>query len=161
MNTKLLFPHRFKKIGWMLLVPSLALGFLLTFYNPEQEFLRINAFTIYSSGFLSGGSKFFGFTKVDYSATLVGLLIIISATLVAFSKEKSEDEFIAKIRLESLLWAVYVNNAVLLFCTLFFFDFEFLLVLEFNTFTVLLIFIIRFNYILYKTNKAIAHEKQA
>lgn len=53
-------------------------------------------------------------------SSIVGVLFMTGALFVAFSREKTEDEFIAKIRLESLLWATYINYGVLLFCFLFF-----------------------------------------
>lgn len=34
--------------------------------------------------------------------------------IIAFSKEKDEDERIAAIRLESLLWAVLINSILLI-----------------------------------------------
>ena len=79
--------------------------------------------------------------------------------MVAFSKEKHEDEFVAKTRLESLVWAIYVNYAILTLCFLFFFNMEFLLVMIFNMFTVLIFFIIRFYYVLYKSNKSLSYEE--
>jgi hypothetical protein len=78
---------------------------------------------------------------------------------VGFSKEKREDEFIEKIRLSSLLWAVWVNYGLLTLGFLFFFNMAFIYVMVYNMFTVLIIFIVRFNYILYKNNKTVLDEK--
>ena len=90
---------------------------------------------------------------------IFGILIIISSLFVAFSKEKSEDEYISKIRLESLVWAVYFNYGILLFSILFVFDFSFLWVMIFNMFTVLLFFIIRFNWQISKLKKSANYEE--
>ena len=81
------------------------------------------------------------------------------AMFVGFSKEKREDEFIAKLRLSSLLWAVWVNYVLLLFAFLFVYGTSFLTVMIYNMFTVLIIFIVRFNYILYKNAKSVSDEK--
>jgi len=60
MKTKLLFPHRFKRIGWLLLVPATVLGILYLFFDFEPNFLKVNVFAIYATGeFLSGSSKLF------------------------------------------------------------------------------------------------------
>jgi len=83
----------------------------------------------------------------------------LSSLLVAFSKEESEDEYISKIRLESLVWAVYFNYAILLISSLFIFDFAFLWVMIFNMFTILLFFIIRFNWQIYKLKKFVHYEE--
>ena len=90
---------------------------------------------------------------------MLGIFIIIGALFAACSKEKIEDEFIAQTRLESLLWATYINYSLLLFAMIFLYGMEFYTVLIFNMFTHLLIFLLRFNYILYKNNKAIQNEK--
>ena len=90
---------------------------------------------------------------------IIGVMLIISFLLVAFSKERQEDELIAKIRLESLVWATYVNYAVLLFSMIFIFGMSFLWVMIFNMFTILLFFIIRFNWQVRNLNKTIGDEE--
>ncbi len=86
-------------------------------------------------------------------------MIIISSLLVAFSEEKSEDEYISKIRLESLVWAVYFNFAILLLSFLFVYGLYFLWVMIFNMFTVLLFFIVRFNWQISKLKKSAYYEE--
>ncbi|MGB3922738.1 MAG: hypothetical protein WBL00_02275, partial [Bacteroidales bacterium] len=87
------------------------------------------------------------------------ILLIIGALLIAFSKEKTEDEFISKIRLESLVWATYINYAILIFAIIFIYDMTFLWVLVFNMFTLLVFFLIRFNWALYKSKNQISNEE--
>lgn len=161
MKTKILFPNQFKSIGWILLVPSAILGVLILFFNFKLKFLDLNVFAIYSGGidFLGGSATIMGFEKNNITDEIIGILFLIGAIFVAFSKEKQEDEFIAKTRLESLVWATYINYAILILCFLFFFNIGFLVVMIFNMFTILVFFIIRFYYILYKSKKSLSHEK--
>ena len=159
MKTRFLFPHRFKKIGWFLLVPSVIVGFFVLFLDFEPKFLNGEMFTFYTAG-LSNHPVVFGLISVNLTNTIVGVLCLVGALLVAFSKEKNEDEFIANTRFESLLWATYVNYAILIFCFLFFYSFEFLSVMILNMFTILFFFIARFHFILYfKTAKSMSHEE--
>jgi hypothetical protein len=79
--------------------------------------------------------------------------------MVGFSKEKNEDEFIANLRLSSLLWAVLVNYGLLLLAFVFVYGFPFLNVMVYNMFTVLIIFIARFNYILHRNSNYKPDEK--
>ena len=158
MKTRLLFPNQCKRIGWIILVPSTILGILILFFNVKFEFLKLKAFTIYCEGF-NTPPTIFGLINVNYTATIVGVLFLIGAILVAFSKEKHEDEFIAKTRLESLVWATYINYAILALCFLLFYNTEFLLVMIFNMFTILIFFILRFYFIIYKSSKSLSHEK--
>lgn len=158
MKPKLLFPNQFKRIGWFILVPSTILGILILFFDFELEFLNSKVFYIYSESFLSPGNTF-GFDSNNITNEIVGILFIIGSIFVAFSRESHEDEFISKTRLESLVWATYANYAILIFCFLFFYDFGFFYVMIFNMFTILIFFITRFYYILYKSNKSLSYEK--
>lgn len=158
MKTKLLLPNYLKRVGWMLLVPSTLLGLFILISDYEFGFLDARVFTFYSSTFMEE-SHFFTLIKANLTGTIIGILFLIGAIFVAFSKEKSEYEFIAGVRLESLLWATYINYGVLIFCFIFFYEFEFLYVMIFNMFTILIFFIIRFYYLLYRANKSLSHEK--
>ena len=71
---------------------------------------------------------------------------------VAFAKQKTEDEFIMKLRLLSFQWAILINYSLLLLCFIFIYDLSFLSVMVYNMFTVLILFIFRFHYLLYKFN---------
>jgi hypothetical protein len=158
MKTKLLFPHRFKRIGWILLVPSTILGIACIFFDFSFNFLDIKVFAIFSDDFF-GSDTVFGLGKNNITDEIVGVLFIIGALFVAFSKEKNEDEFIEKTRWESLVWATYINYFILIFCFLFFYNTSFLWVMIFNMFTILIFFILRFYFILYMSKKSLGHEK--
>jgi hypothetical protein len=158
MKTRLLFPNRCKKIGWILLLPSAAIGILIMFFDFKLEFLDAKVFGIIYSEF-PNPTSFFSFTKNNLTDEIIGTLFIIGALLVAFSKEKYEDEFIARVRIESLVWATYVSYFILIFCLLFVYGTEFFTVMVFNMFTILVFFIIRFYYALYKSKKSLSDEK--
>lgn len=160
MKTKLLFPQRFKMIGWILLIPATVLGIFCLFFDFEPDYFDINVFAIYGSGnFLSSSSKVFQLVENNITDEIAGVLFIMGALFVAFSREKNEDEFIAKTRLESLVWATYVNYFILIFCFLFFYDMGFFWVMILNMFTILIFFIVRFYFILYQSKKSLGHEK--
>lgn len=158
MSHKLLLPNKYKLIGWFLLIPSTILGLYLSFNNFNGFDITLKTFSLFSDE-LFGKTKFLTFVQADLTNTIVGVLFIIGALMVSFSKEKNEDEFIANLRLSSLLWAVLVNYFLLLIGFLFIYDLAFINVMTYNMFTVLIIFIIRFNYILYKNNKMVSDEK--
>jgi FlaA1/EpsC-like NDP-sugar epimerase len=87
----------------------------------------------------------------NFTGEAAGILVIISAVFVAFSKEKKEDEYIAKIRLESLLWATYIAFAIQIFCLLFFYGVRFFESMVVNLFTILFVFIARYYFIIYRS----------
>ena len=158
METRFLLPNKFKRFGWIILIPSSILGLLkIIFIEFKLESLDMKMFTI-CSGIPSPFLKF-GFDEVNFTGTIIGILFILGAVMVAFSREKNEDEYISKNRLESFLWATYINYAILLFCFLFFYGSCFLYVMIFNMFTLIILFIVRFNYVLYRSSKLLQNEK--
>jgi len=160
MKLNFLFPNKFKKIGWFILIPSAIIGLVTLIYEYEPSFLDFNVPAIFIDEItLSDNKQLFGMVNNNVLNEILGILIIISSLFVAFSKEKLEDEYISKIRLESLVWAVYVNYGILLFSFLFIYDFSFLCVMIFNMFTVLLFFIIRFNWQISKLKKSAYYEE--
>jgi hypothetical protein len=158
MSGKLLLPTKFKIPGWCLLIPATILGIILSFTDFETGWLHAKVFAIFNDDIFVK-SQLFSFIETDITNTVVGILFIVGAMFVGFSKEKREDEFIAKLRLSSLLWAVWVNYVLLFLSFLFVYGTAFLTVMIYNMFTVLIIFIVRFNYILYKNSKTVSDEK--
>jgi hypothetical protein len=158
MLNKMLLPNRYKKIGWIILIPSTIFGILLSYADFEGYQLQTSVFAFFSDGIFSNAQSF-KFIHTNISNTLAGVFFIIGAMLVSFSKEKNEDEYIAEIRLSSLLWAVCISYILLLLAFLFVYGTPFLSVMLYNMFTILIVFIIRFNYLLYRNSKTAADEK--
>ena len=158
MKPNYLFSNRFKKIGWILFVPSIILGLLFVIFQFQPKFLDIKVFAILNQGMFNS-PDFFDIIKTNVIDEIIGISLIISLCFIAFSKEKEEDEFIARIRLESLLWATYINYTILIFAILFVYGGMAFWVLIFNIFTILLFFIIRFNWIIMRTRKLLKNEK--
>ena len=158
MSNKLLFPNKYKLIGWCLLIPTTIFGVILSFTEFDTLPLTIKVFAFFNTEIM-GPTSLFSFIEANLTNTIVGALFIVGGIFVGFSKEKREDEFIAKIRLSSLLWAVWVNYALLLLAVLLVYGSSFFTVMVYNMFTVLLIFIFRFNYILYKSTKIVSDDK--
>ena len=141
-----------------MLLPSVIFGIItiITDYEPELLNIKVPAFFIDE---ITGKTRLYGIIKNNILNEIIGVLIIISAFMVAFSKEKTEDEYISKIRLDSLVWSIYFNYAVLLFAFLLIYELSFSWVMIFNMFTVLFFFIIRFHWKIYKLKTTGNHEK--
>ena len=154
MKVNYLFPRKYKKIGWLILIPSIIIGLVTHLLVYEPDFLDFKVPAVFFDDGLT-----FKLFNTNILNEVFGILIIISSLLVGFSKEKLEDEYISKIRLESLVWAVYVNYGILLISFLFFFDEAFLEIMIFNMFTVLLFFIIRFHWQISKLKKSASYEE--
>lgn len=139
-----LFPHVFRKTGWWIVA---ALGtFLLA--------LQTDAGQQYFYGNQDRNTKMF--VVMDHTDAIVNMLIIgfaIGLLLIAFSREKQEDEMIRKLRWQALQWSVYINYLVLILCALAFYSLDFFNVLIVNMYTVLAVFIVIFRWTLRQMNK--------
>jgi hypothetical protein len=157
MRTKYLFPARFKKVGWMVLLPCIVLGVPAVVFEWSPQFLQYDVFAIFIDDF-SSDEKLIGFIENNILNEILGVLIIISGLTVAFSQEHDEDELISKMRLESLVWAICWNYGVLLLAFLLVYDFTFYWVMVFNMFTPLVLFIARFHWVVGQFRKSAAYE---
>jgi len=159
MKTTYLFPHRFKKIGWLVFVPFAIISLLSLFIDLELDVLTVPVFCFIESGLMSGKPTYFGIIENNITNEILMIVLIISGLLVAFSREKIEDEMVEKIRLDSLVWATYFNYTLLLIAILFLYESSFFTAMSVNIASLLLFFIIRFNWMLYKTNKLSSDEE--
>ena len=154
MKSRFLFPNQFKKIGWLLFIPSVLATLFISVLNiSTDDYLNVRVFSIYQEtiGEIPG---FFKFIKNSIVDEIVTIGIIVGGILVGFSKLKEEDEMISKVRYDSLVWATYLNYGIIIFFTLFLFGLPYLNILFYNMFTLLLFFIIRFHYMIYKLNNS-------
>ncbi|WP_053977370.1 hypothetical protein [Mangrovimonas xylaniphaga] len=152
MEANYLLPHRFKTIGWILLIVGLIIGAVLLWFGYESNLLTVKVLSIYNEDSILNETKGF-FKLVDNSIVdeLAALMIIVGGLFVGFSRETIEDEFIYKLRSESLVWAVVFNFVILILAILFVYNFTFFHVLVFNMFTPLIFFIVRFNFLKHKS----------
>jgi hypothetical protein len=158
MSSKLLLPHKYKSVGWGVLIVATIAGIVLLVSDLEKFPIKAHVFAFFNEQLVKDGESF-QVIYTNVTPTIVGILFLTGALLVSFSREKREDEFIAKLRQSSLLWAVLLNYVLLIVCFLFVYGFSFLNVMLYNMFTVLVLFIIRFNYILYRSSKDMPNEK--
>ena len=158
MKTRFLFSQQYKSVGWFLLIVGILLGIILMLNDFEYPTIEMPVYP------LIGEHDVFSKPPLEWSKNniadeIAAILIIVGGILVSFSKTKDEDEYISKIRMESLIWATYVNYIVLFIAILFVFDLTFFNVMICNMFTILLFFIARFQFMLYKFKKSVTDEE--
>lgn len=127
----LLFPHSFQRIGWIIFAISAAIGAYILFTDNTDSYLLNNI-------------------------AIIG--ISIGAILATCSREEVEDEMTGQMRLNSLLTALYINYAILIVCSLLIYDLDFLSVMLYNMFTILLIFMVVFRWKIWRVKKATENE---
>lgn len=148
MKTNYLFPVIFKKIGWFLFVPFF-ISCIYCLFGNGADLLPFKVFALVCNTHFMD----IGFCKVIENCVFDELSVIgltVSLLFIAFSKEKDEDECIAELRMRSLVWAIIVNYSLLIAVTLFVYGTFYLTFAFINLFTMLFLFIIKFNIALYK-----------
>ncbi len=151
MKTKWLFPHRYRLIGWIIFVPSAILGLASLYANFNIRWLVVELLN--ESRTIELGNSITHLVDIqNLTDEIAAVGIIAGLLLIAFSKEKTEDEMISQLRLEALQWSVYANYLILAIAILTVYDTAFFNVMIYNMFTVLLVFIIRFRWLLYRNS---------
>jgi hypothetical protein len=145
MKNSLLIPNAYKVCGWIVFLLAVALHIAIAFF--ELPIYKI-PLPFEPDGFSDGTIN----DEIILSLALIGLV------LVAFAKEKKEDEFISFLRLKSWQWAILISYGILFVANWLIFGLEFLSFMTYNMFTVLLVFILKFNYSLYLLKKGDKNE---
>jgi hypothetical protein len=143
MKTHFLFPYWCRYLGWGLAiahVPIAVIGRMNGMFNIlDDQSRNLSLFT--------GEHLFFMCTA---------LLMTLGLFLVAFAKEKIEDEQIWQIRLDSLRWSIYINYLILIISLVFINDTGH--ILELNLWVPLIFFIVRFRWAIFKLNRSLSRE---
>ena len=136
-TSKLLLPYGFKRAGWWILAVALL---LVLFYMVMPESI-IDEDTLPRT--LNDFRALFGMSELtptlnnfvafdggsDIVSTFIGLLLLIGGVFIGFSRNRDEDEYIALVRYESLIIALYANSLVLLVSLIFVWGLPFLYVM--------------------------------
>lgn len=147
MKMSLLISNRFKNIGWVVMLLGVSAFVAINFFHmKEPAFLNVRTISLFNADSETGIVTIIQNNIFD---ELMTIFMIVGGLLVAFSKEKKEDELIEKVRSFSLQCSLLFNYLVLMVTATLFHDVSFLRVMIYNLLTPLLFFIIWFNYIFY------------
>ena len=145
-----LFSNKFKKVSGWIFYLSIPVGLFLMLTERIQDVFVVNVFSIFSYEWI--GTKTPGFRWIENSLgdEVFTLLIIVSAIVSSFSKEKIEDELISRIRLESLSLSLFISSGLIIVSTFLVYNITYMYVLVFNLFLILLLFNLLFKFRLFK-----------
>jgi len=135
MKRKFLFPHSWKKWGWIISVPALIL--LVCWLTGGLRWCVVD-FDTMLGGWLD---------EVCVTLASVGLL------LISFSETECEDEYVSYIRLKSLVWSVAADYLLLIVATWCVYDLNYLYVAFASIFAVMVLFVVKFHYSLWKLRR--------
>ena len=155
MRTKWLFSHKYRLIGWLIFVPAAILGLADMYDDFKGSWFVANGLND-TMTITSGQSVSHIVDIQNLTDELAAIGIIIGLLLIAFSREKVEDEMISQLRLEALQWSIYANYIILLIAIVTIYDTAFFNVMIYNMFTVLVIFLLRFRFSVYRLSQSAA-----
>lgn len=162
MTKEMLLPHCFKKIGWIILLPTLLTGLYVVFNGMDTSGIAGLLSKIVEQGRATSIPETMPHIGNGIEPWLNNTLIIgiISGCIfIACSRERIEDEMIGRLRLNSLLLSLYVNFAIIFVATLTVYDLEFIDVLVYNLFTLPLLFLAVFQISLWQSKHAVTDEE--
>ncbi len=151
MKAKFLFPYQYKLIGWMITILILIIWLFGVISGSQYDFFTITLPFKYAlqDSFNAKTNE----TTLSLGDEFMVVGLITGMIMIAFSREKVEDEYVAQVRLETLQWAIYINFGLLIVATLLVYGTYYFNVMIYNMFTPLLFFIARFYYVLYFKSK--------
>lgn len=146
---KLLLSYKFKKIGWLLVFIGVVLALIRFYLGIKPEFLNMKVFAFYSFYI---EAKTFTVIQNHVTEELAAIFLLTGLFILVLSKEKEENEFVNKIRLNSLIISIFLNTILLIISVFFTFGFAFVGALVLNMFSLMIIYLIIFkwNYRKYK-----------
>ncbi len=142
MKNSLLLPNRYKVIGWVIFLAVILL--LLAKGIFDFEVPKVAGFTWIEN---------YKWADNNIIDEIMLSIALISLIFICFSREKYEDEYISFLRLKSWQWAVLVSYGILFVANWLIYGSAFLSFMIHNMFTVLCVFIVKFNYSLYRLKR--------
>ena len=149
-NMSYLFSNKFKKTSGVVFYLSILVGFFLLLTERIQDLFVVNVFSIFSYEWFGSERTGFGWIENGLGDEIFTLLIIVSGLINSFSKEKIEDELISRIRLESLSLSVFISFGLIIISTFLVFNINYMYVLVFNLFLIILLFNLILKFRLFK-----------
>jgi hypothetical protein len=139
------FPYSLRWIGYILIIPGLALGYLWSFSGFKPEWLSVPVFAVYSSYIKT---VTFSMTRTNLSDELACILLLAGGLWLVCSKGKTENPEIDLLRYKAFLFSVLLNSGFLLFSILFIYGIGFIDVMIINLFSQLTFYLLIFRFLM-------------
>ena len=115
MKRSLLLPNRFRLPGYILLIAGSVFGIMRFWFDVKPRFLTMKVYAFYSE-YLA--EKYFRFVRDNMSEELVGVLLVVGAWMVAFSRDKNETEEKSALRVKAFYISAFLQMFFLVVCLL-------------------------------------------
>lgn len=151
----LLFPHKFKKVGWWIFLIVLVLAITIS-TDTLSDWLKN---TWISQKKVGSGMFASDLLEVLYNdLKIIGS--IVGALFITCSREQIEDEMIGTIRLNSLLLSLYCYVILVVLATIFINGINFLTVMMYSMVSLPILFLFIYEIMLWLFKRSMKDEKQ-
>lgn len=140
MKKQILLPRKCRLAGWIAFPLALLNLYASWQWHFHLPLLYKHIFQVLPTG-VSVDTEIY-----DYTFQAAFAVVFISIFMIAFSKEKIEDEYVRSVRLNSLLVSIYIYTGLLLVATLFSLNGVFLVYAALTIVPLLLIYIMVYNF---------------
>ena len=144
MKKSYLFPTYFKKIGWIITLALLLYILISIIFDLNWDFNFYMPAVYYDPNIVTfferKETEFFTISETSFETTLLPIIIVIGLSFIAFSKNKNEDEYISKIREQSLVWSMIVGYFIFILFTLFIYGTPYIGVVVYDIYIFLILF---------------------
>jgi len=141
-----ILPRSFRFVGILFFILGLILGVARFNYGFKPDLLDMKIFAFYSSYI---ETKYMEIIRNNMCEEFTGFFLIAGLFLIAFSREKDENEQKNKLRLKAFYIAAYVNFLFLLVSLFFTYGFAFVYMLMANMGISLFAYILAFRTLLW------------
>jgi hypothetical protein len=155
MKLTFLMPRNFRFVGIFFIVLGLILGISRFYFGNKPDLLDMKMFAL-SSSYLD--TRYMEFVRNNLSEEFTGFFLIAGLFLIAFSREKEENEQKNKLRLRAFYITAYLNFLFLLVSLFFTFGFAFVYMLIANMGISLLLYIVVFRTLLIQNRSLLSDQ---
>lgn len=158
----LLLPHCFKRVGWIILIPTAILSIMMCFddfngvptylYSTSSTSVGVNVNDHVYNMLISQTT-----THILNNIALIGVLL--GCLFITCSRQRIEDELSERIRLNALLVALYIYFSVSIVMALVFYDEAFFEVMIYNLVALPLLFLATYLAMLWRFKRSLHDEE--
>jgi hypothetical protein len=142
----ILLPGTFRFAGILIFLAGIFFGVIRFYFGVKPDMLDLKPFAFYSSYI---ENKYMQFIGNNLSEEIVSLLILCGLFLIAFSRDKVENELKAFLRIKALYLTAYAQLIFLILSILFTFGFAFVYMLMANMVFPIIFFLLSFRIFLF------------
>lgn len=136
-----LLPRSFRVLGYLFTFAGMILGIMRYYFGIKPDLFDQKVFALYSVYLKTKTLKIESNQLIE---EIAGLLLIVGLVMIAFAREKNENDQVNLIRLKSFFISIYLNTLFLIVSLFFTFGLAFIYMMILNLASQLLIYIIVF-----------------